>query len=108
MIPAQHPPPPPPAAARPPPRAALRASTSPLQGEVKRVCGSVSPLLLLPFPQKILRRFRLRPERRAERIELLLRHHVDAAILAHADHVEARLGLLVHPVLAFELGDHAL
>ena len=45
---------------------------------------------------------------RAERIEILLRHRRNAAVGAHLDDVEPLLGILEHPVLAFELGDHAL
>ena len=44
----------------------------------------------------------------AERIELLFRHDRDPAVGAHLDDVEPLLGVLEHPVRAFELGGHAL
>src|SRR2546423_3172021 len=41
-------------------------------------------------------------------VEALLGDDSNAAILAHLDDVKAAWGILVHPVLAFELGGDAL
>jgi len=41
------------------------------------------------------------------RIKAFLCDHDDAAILAHLDEIEALRRALVHPVLAFELGEDA-
>src|SRR5260370_41156523 len=42
------------------------------------------------------------------RVEVFLRDNDDAAILAHLDEIEALRRALVHPVLAFELGEDAV
>src|SRR5262249_50309200 len=46
--------------------------------------------------------------RRSERIEILLGHHCNPAVVAHLDDVEPRRSILVHPVLAGELFGDAL
>src|SRR6185437_2249296 len=70
--------------------------------------SDLSIALLLALAQIIVGGAYFRALRRAERIEILLRHDVDAAVGAHLDDVEPLLGILEHPVLAFELGGHAL
>src|SRR5665213_3533700 len=72
------------------------------------VRSDLSFSLLLALAQIIVGGAYLRTLRRAERIEILLRHDVDAAVCAHLDDVEPFLGILEHPVFAFELGGHAL
>src|SRR6185437_6245597 len=58
--------------------------------------------------QVIVRGARFRPRRRAVRVEAVLGHGGDAAVLAHLDDLEAACRILVHPMLALELGDDAL
>src|SRR3954463_14339716 len=65
-------------------------------------------LLLFALAQIVLGGACVGSWRRTIRIELLLRNGHDPAVLAHLDHVEALRGILKHPVLAFQLGDHAL
>src|SRR5437773_6510229 len=64
-------------------------------------------LLLLALAEVILARAHGRT-RGGIRIERLLAHGGDAAVLAHLEHVEARRRALVHPVPAFELRGHAI
>src|SRR5215467_15673298 len=70
--------------------------------------GLAGALLLLALAQIIFGRARLGSWRGTVRIELLLgdRHH--PAVLAHLDNIEALRRVLVHPVLALELGGDAL
>src|ERR1700759_3371818 len=87
-----------------PSRLACKGALAPQDDEL---CVPV-PLALFTLAQIIVRRADARACRSAEGIELLFRHRGDAAVVAHANDVEALLGVLVHPMLAFQLGNHAL
>src|SRR5688572_31558717 len=66
------------------------------------------PLALLAFAQVVLGRAHGGTRRRAIGIEVGFGRGDHAAVLTHLEHVEALRLTLEHPVLAFELGDHAL
>src|SRR5207253_1243166 len=70
--------------------------------------GLARAFLFLALAQIILGRARLRARRRGVGIEVCFGGGDHAAVRAHLERVEAPSIALVHPVLAFELGDDAL
>src|SRR5664279_695726 len=99
---------------RPAPRCRSRRSVQPRTARRwwnfsarRRTRSDLRIALLLALAQIVVGGAHFRTLRRAEGIELLLRHHVDPAICAHLDDVEPLLAVLEHPMLAFQFGDHA-